>query len=256
MEWATYLEHVRSDSARISEVALLGLDADVPYCPGWTVRDLVQHVGTVYTHKSMIIEEGWTERQDRPISPPNDGLIEWFDDSAAHLLDVLTAHEPSEPVWTWVEADQTVGFWYRRMAHETLIHRIDAEQAHGLVSEIDDELATDGIDEILNVMMAGAPPWATLELGHRSARFEIPGRSWTVRFGSFSGISPNTEITYTDEPTLELVESDGEFQTVVSGSAAALDRWLWGRASLGALTIQGDRSLAADVRSIAREATQ
>ena len=147
MEWATYLEHVRSDSARISEVALLGLDADVPCCPGWTVRDLVQHVGTVYTHKSMIIEEGWTERQDRPISPPNDGLIEWFDDSAAHLLDVLTAHEPSEPVWTWVEADQTVGFWYRRMAHETLIHRIDAEQAHGLVSEIDDELAIDGVDE-------------------------------------------------------------------------------------------------------------
>ena len=67
MEWATYLEHVRSDAARLSEVALLGLDADVPCCAGWTVRDLVQHVGTVYTHKSMIVEEGWTERQDRPI---------------------------------------------------------------------------------------------------------------------------------------------------------------------------------------------
>ena len=104
--------------------------------------------------------------------------------------------------------------------------------------------------------MSGAPSWATLEFGERVARLEIPGRSWTVRLGSFSGVSPTTEITYTDEPTLELVESDAEFQTVVSGSAAALDRWLWGRASLGELTIQGDRSLAAEVRAIAREATQ
>jgi len=256
MEWATYLKHVRSDAARIRELALLGLEDDVPCCPGWTIRDLVQHVGTVYTHKSMIIEEGWTERQDRPISSPDDGLIEWFDDSAAHLLKVLADRDPSEPVWTWFEADQTVGFWYRRMAHETLIHRIDAEQAHGLGSDIDEDLAADGVDEILNVMMSGAPPWAASQFGRRVARLEVPGRSWTIRLGSFSGISPNTGITYTDEPTLELVESDAEFQTVVSGSAAALDRWLWGRASLGALTIQGDRSLAAEVRSIAREATQ
>jgi len=256
MEWATYLEHVRSDAARLSEVANLGLEPDVPCCPGWTVRDLVQHIGTVYTHKSMIVEEGWTERQDPATSPPDDDLVDWFDEAAEHLLDVLADHDPGEPVWTWFEADQTVGFWYRRMAHETLIHRIDVEQAHRLASEIDQELAADGVDEILNVMMSGAPSWATLELGERVARLEIPGRSWAVRLGSFSGVSPTTEITYADEPTLELVGPDAEFQTVVSGSAAALDRWLWGRVNLGELTIQGDRSLAAEVRAIAREATQ
>ena len=231
MRWTTYLYHVRADAARLSEVALLGLEGDVPCCSGWTVHDLVQHVGTVYTHKSMIVEEGWTERQDREISPPDDDLIEWFDGSAAHLLNVLTVHDPSEPVWTWFETDQTVGFWYRRMAHESLIHRIDAEQAHGLASDVDEGLAADGIDEILNVMMSGAPAWATLELGERVARLEIPGQSWAVRLGSFSGVSPTTEITYTDEPTLELVGSEAEFQTVVLGTAAALDQWLWGRVS-------------------------
>lgn len=256
MEWTTYLEHVRADAARLSEVALLGLDADVPNCAGWTIGDLVRHVGTVYTHKSMIVEEGWTDRQDRPISPPDGDVVGWFDDSAARLLDVLADHDPSESVWTWVEDDQTVGFWYRRMAHETLIHRIDAEQAYGLDSDIDEDLAADGIDEILNVMMSGAPSWASCQFGRRVARLEVPGRSWTIRLGSFSGISPNTQITYTDEPTLELVESDGELQTVLSGSAAALDRWLWGRASLGELTIQGDRYLVTEVRAIAREATQ
>jgi uncharacterized protein (TIGR03083 family) len=256
MDWTTYLDHVRADAARLSEVANFGLDPDVPCCAGWTVRDLVKHVGTVYTHKALIVEEGWAERQDRAISPPDEDLVEWFDGATAHLLNVLADHDPAEPVWTWDERDRTVGFWYRRMAHETLIHRIDAEQAHGLASEIDEELAADGVDEILNVMMSGAPSWATLELGERVARLEIPGRSWTVRFGGFSGTSPTTGIVYTDEPTLVLVGPDTEFQTVVSGSAGALDKWLWGRASLGDLTVQGDRSIAAAIRGVAREATQ
>lgn len=256
MEWATYLDHVRADAARLSEVARLDLETHVPCCVGWTVRDLVQHVGTVYTHKSMVVEEGWTERQDRAISPPDDELVEWFDEATVRLLRVLGDHDPAEPVWTWVETDQTVGFWYRRMAHETLIHRIDAEQARGLASEIDDELAIDGVDEILNIMMSGAPSWATLELSERVGRLEIPGQSWAVRLGSYSGVSPTTGIVYTDEPSLELVGPDAEFQAVVSGSAGALDQWLWGRASLGALTMQGDRSIASDVRAIAKEATQ
>ena len=256
MEWTAYLDHVRADAARLSEVALLGLEAGVPCCAGWRVHDLVQHVGTVYTHKSMIVEEGWTERRDRAISPPDDDPVEWFDGATAHLLNVLADHDPAEPVWTWEESDQTVGFWYRRVAHETLIHRIDAEQAHGLASEIDEDLAADGVDEILNVMMSGAPSWATLELGDRVARLEIPGRSWAGRLGTFSGTSPSTEIVYSDEPALELVGPDIEFQTVVSGSAGALDQWLWGRASLGDLTVQGDRSIAAAIRGVAREATQ
>ena len=256
MEWAIYLEHVRSDAARISELAMLGLDADVPCCPGWTVHDLVKHVGTVYTHKSMIIEEGWGERQDREMPPPDDDVVVWFDERAEHLLDVLAAHDPNEPVWTWVETDQTVGFWYRRMAHESLIHRIDVEQALGLASEIDDELAADGIDEILSVMMSGAPAWASLELGERVARLEIPGRSWTLRLGSFSGVSPTSGTVYTDEPTLELVGPHAEFRTVVAGPAAALDQWLWGRASFRDVAVQGDRSIAAEVRAIAEEATQ
>jgi uncharacterized protein (TIGR03083 family) len=256
MEWTTYLDHVRADAARLSEVANLSLEADVPCCVGWTVRDLVQHLGTVYTHKTLIVEEGWTDHQDRTISPPDDGLVEWLDGSAAHLLEVLADHDPSEPVWTWAEDDQTVGFWYRRMAHESLIHRIDAEQALGLESDIDEGLAADGVDEILNVMMSGAPRWAACQFGNRVARLEVPGRSWTVRLGSFSGTSPTTGIHYAGEPTLEVVDSHADFQAVISGSAGLLDQWMWGRATSGEVTIQGERSIAAEVRAIAKESTQ
>lgn len=256
MEWTALLDHIRADAARLSEVARLDLETQVPCCVGWTVRDLVQHVGTVYTHKALIVEEGWTDLQDRPISAPDESVVEWLDGCAAHLLEVLADHDPSEPVWTWVEGDQTVGFWYRRMAHESLIHRIDAEQALGLESDINEDLAADGIDEILNVMISGAPAWASCEFGRRVARLEVPGRSWTVRLGSFTGTSPATGIHYVDEPTLEVIGPHAEFQAVISGSAGLVDRWMWGRVTSGELTIQGDRSILAEVRLIAKESTQ
>jgi hypothetical protein len=77
-----------------------------------------------------------------------------------------------------------------------------------------------------------------------------------VRLGSFSGVSPTSGTVYTDEPTLELVGPHAEFRTVVAGPAAALDQWLWGRASFRDVAVQGDRSIAAEVRAIAKEATQ
>jgi hypothetical protein len=51
--------------------------------------------------------------------------------------------------------DQTVGFWARRMALKTVVHRVDAEQARGAVAPVDAALGTDGIDEIFVIMLAG-----------------------------------------------------------------------------------------------------
>lgn len=252
MDWATYLEHVSADAARISELGRMGFDPAVPCCPGWTVRDLVAHVGSVYTQKAAIVDEGWTDGQPVAVDAPNDGLMEWFDDSARHLVEVLSSHDPAEPIWTFSPADQTVGFWYRRLAHESLIHRIDGEQAHGLASEIDQTLASDGVDEALVRIASGGPPWGTVEFANRAARLEVPGRSWTVKLGLLSGTSPRSGKDYIDLPVLEVVESGELFKTVVSGSAGAMDCWLWGRAGLGDLTVQGDRSIAAAVRTVAK----
>ncbi len=256
MEWTTYLEHIRADAARLSEVADRGLDADVPCCEGWTVRTLIEHVGDVYAEKATIVGDGWIEPQDHRHGVPGDPVVEWFDESAARLLDVLSAHDPAEPVWTWFDADQTVGFWYRRLAQESLVHRIDAEQAHDLPSIIDEALAADGVDEILTVMMSDAPTWGSIALEERSARIEVPGRSWTVRLGRFSGTSPLTGNTYTDLPALELVDGETSSHATISGTAGEMDRWLWGRGSLDDLAVEGDRAMAEAVRTVAEEATQ
>ena len=255
MEWATYLDHLRADAARLSEIARTGFDRKVPCCEGWTVRDLVTHVGNVYEGRAAIVDEGLTERPTMPPVEPSGDLMEWFDAASSDLVTVLSDHDPDEPVWTFYTPDQTVGFWYRRMAHESLIHRVDAEQAHGIPSEIDEVLAADGVDEMLTVMMSGGPEWGTLTLDDRAARLEIPSRAWTVRLGSFSGTSPGRGTVFTDSPALELVKPSQPFRTAISGSAEAMDLWLWGRRRLRHLTIEGDRSIAKAIRGVAAEVT-
>lgn len=142
-----YLQLLDADSARLAEVAARGLDADVPPCPEWTVRDLLQHIAVVYLHKVEALRTG---RRPDPWPPP--GLDErdpheLFADARRSLLAELSDHDVDEPSWTWWPPDQTAGFWYRRMAQETVIHRVDAELSHDVVTAVDPALAVDGVDD-------------------------------------------------------------------------------------------------------------
>src|SRR6266700_2763359 len=73
----------------------------------------------------------------------------------------LTASVPSCPGWTVADLVRHVAQVYlhkvtlMRMAQETVIHRIDAELAAGLpVTPVPDDLAADGVDEVLKRMLA------------------------------------------------------------------------------------------------------
>src|SRR5262249_60086760 len=57
--------------------------------------------------------------------------------------------------WTFLEAPSPVAFWARRQAHETAIHRVDADQAAagagkaGGGAPFTPRFAADGIDELI-----------------------------------------------------------------------------------------------------------
>ena len=252
-----YLAHVASDAARIAEMGRLGLDNPVPSCPGWTVADLIAHTGVVYAHKATIVSEGWIDEQPAPIEPPDSDVLSFFEHHAAELLDVLSAADPATPAATWYPADQTVGFWRRRMAHESVIHRLDAELAHSAVTAVDAALGADGIDEILLIMMTGAPEWSkTKSTDAVVAITETDGgRSWRLRAGEFTGTSPRGN-RYVAEPTFFIDTSDSAPAASITGAAGVLDAWLWGRGDLSSVTVIGDSSLVARVRAVAADSTQ
>ena len=68
------------------------------------------------------------------------------------------------------------------MALEVAVHRYDAELAHDEVTPIPDDLALDGVDEVLRVMLAG-PWWASRVVtehpieaaGRRRVRWAVAG---------------------------------------------------------------------------------
>jgi len=126
-----YLELIAADATRLSAVAAGRLDAAVPTCPGWTLTDLVAHTGEVYHHKVACTVLGRRPEQDEYEHGPADGQdpLDWFGSATTTLLETLGGRAPESYSATWYEPDQTVAFWQRRMAQETVVHRVDAEAA-------------------------------------------------------------------------------------------------------------------------------
>ena len=111
------------------------LDTPVPTCPGWDVARLVQHLGFIHSRVAFVVSNQRTKAPDPgELSPAPDGAasISWFAEQRTAMLAALTAADGDALVWNWTaDSPGPVNFWFRRMAHETLIHRVDIELAHG-----------------------------------------------------------------------------------------------------------------------------
>jgi uncharacterized protein (TIGR03083 family) len=252
MECSRLLAHLENDFALLrTAVAAADARAPIPTCPEWTVADLARHVAEVYLHKVECIRLGRIPDQWPPDSSTSDPATA-LDEAHAELLAQFGAHEASDHAATWYEPDQTVGFWIRRMAQETVIHRVDAElAAQRPLAPIADDLSVDGIDEML-----------TRFLSYGSVR-------WQDEFGSL--------LDAPDERPISVITDVGSWQIVATaagvlvtsqreaadGSAAwvrgapdALLLWLWNRAGDDAVTSGGDRALLDQFYALRTEATQ
>jgi uncharacterized protein (TIGR03083 family) len=242
-----YLDHLRRDSARFRDV--LG-DCDpaarVPACPDWDAADLLWHLAGVQRFwagrirsRPVAPTEADTTEPDRPGS--YGALLAYFDEQSAELVAQLEAADPADAAWSWAP-EQTVGFTFRRQAHEALIHRLDAEQTAGEVTSLDPRLAADGVAELMDVMYGGeAPAWGRTEMGEELVEIQMTdvAQSLFVRPGMFFGTDPDSGNNY-DGPHLLLAEP-GEAAAVVRGPAADLDAWLWKRRDDSGIEVSGDR---------------
>lgn len=242
-----YLRHLDQESTRLRAV-LADCDpaAPVPGCPGWSATDLLGHHAGVLDFWARIIEgrpagpDGW----DEPTKPTAyDALLALHEEQQARLVTALGSADPADAAWSWSD-EQTVGFTFRRQAHEALIHRLDAEQAAGQVTPLDPELAADGVDEALDVMFGGKPPWGTFSGLPHHVRVDITdrGESVWVQLGRFSGTDPDGEHHDLDDITV-VVDPGVEADAVVGGPAGALDAWLWRRGDDSEVTVTGDEQI-------------
>lgn len=215
MDYATYVGHVKEDGQRLAAAASGSLSEEVPSCPGWTVSDLVTHVAEVYEHKIACTALGKAPDPWPPEWPADRDPIEWFGDAHGRLLEMFERSGPTTPSATWWPPDQTVGFWARRMAHETAVHRTDAELAIGKLTPVNAELAVDGVDEILVIMLAG--DWSDdpddAATGQRVA-ISTGGRRWGVTL---------------EREAVSIDDDGGAGDATLGGDPSDVLLWLWGR---------------------------
>jgi uncharacterized protein (TIGR03083 family) len=147
-----FIEAVRREAGFFGDLLTrtdLSLDQAVSHCPGWRVRDLVGHLGGVHRWATEIVRSG--DHSTDADRPSDDDLPAWFDEGAEILVRTLRAADPARPCWT-LAPPNNVGFWSRRQAQETMVHRWDLATALGRPAEIAPSLAADGIDEAVGVL--------------------------------------------------------------------------------------------------------
>ena len=228
----------REGEALATAAARTPLDAPIPTCPDWRLRDLLRHLGGIHRWATTYVTTGRaqamnTQEEEALMAswPADDALLDWFRVGLAALVQALEAAPADLACWTFLPAPSPRAFWARRQAHETGIHRADVESASGAITAFAPAVAADGIDELLYGFVSR--PGGTLRLEPpRTLRLHATdaGRAWHVCIGP-RGVVVRDGL-------------DGESaEATVRGRASALYLLLWNRGSTDALAVDGDAAL-------------
>ncbi|MEU6846764.1 maleylpyruvate isomerase family mycothiol-dependent enzyme [Streptomyces sp. NPDC046716] len=239
MEIAEHIHVVDTEGRLLAAAAeKAGVDAEVATCPGWRIRDLVRHQGQVHRWATGFLAEGHLTRHPLPDVPPDldgDALLAWYREGHGRLVDTLTGAPLDLECFAFLPAPSPLAFWARRQAHETAVHRVDAESALDRPSRdasepVTEEFAVDGIDELLSGFHARDRSRMRSDTPRLlRVRATDADAAWTVRI--------------TQDPPAAERGAAGDAECEVSGPAARLYLALWNRLPFPEVT--GDASLAA-----------
>jgi uncharacterized protein (TIGR03083 family) len=245
-----WLSALRSDGAAVlAAIRQAGaVTKPVPSCPDWTVGDLARHLGSVYRRTrlnagSAGVSESWGPVVVPSEAPPADDeqVVAWFAGELAQIDAFLDQLDPDLPTWNWAPQAKTAAFWFRRMAHETAVHRWDAQLATSLAEPLETKLAGDTVSEVLDTFLpAGRRRAASDEAGLVQLTATDLGQVWTVRLWPEG-------VALLDTDTL-LDDDAHPARGTANGTASDLALALWGRLAFDILDTAGDTALLKALR--------
>jgi uncharacterized protein (TIGR03083 family) len=240
VEIAEHIEALRTEGARMTAAArATPADTPVPTCPGWLARDLIRHMGGVHRWATSCVAEARAEPPTESLEelaggwPGDEELGDWFQAGYLALVAALVAAPSDLQCWTFLPAPSPLAFWSRRQAHETAIHRVDAEltagRSHDHLSRITPYFAADGADELLVGFM---PLRATTLRTDAPASLAFActdvDAAWVITMGP-EGSSAHAGA--------------GKADCAVAGPATDIYLALWNRGGYDALAVEGDREV-------------
>ena len=255
-----HLPHFRREIRDLTATAA-SVAADVPLlpaCPGWSMTNLLMHLGWVHRYVIDIIANQRTtppadgdlafmhlppEHVDWPsdpeagphLGPLPSGMLDWFTDGAHTLAELFATTDPRHRPRAPGRPSRPSRFWLRMQTIEAVVHRWDAHTGTGDPAPIDTELALDTIEQNFAVMVPAHRAWANAPAGQgETFRFHATDadRAWTVRFDGDT-VTTGHETTG-DETTDGDGTSDGPAPHEFAGTASDLALFLWHRINTGA----------------------
>ena len=242
MEIAEHITVVAQEAKSLAAAAERGgLDVPVPTCPEWDMRDLVRHLSEIHLWAAARVAKRTTKLWPDDISehleswpdlavfwPDDDKLVDWYLDTNANLVNVLESAPPDLDCPTFLPAPSPLAMWARRQAHETAVHRFDAENAVGEASGYDPAFASDGIDELMIGFAQISPGNPGMSPHTMLVRTTDTDDSWHLTIGP-------EDIT--------TVRGDAPADVALSGNASDLYLVLWNRMDDSKITATGDRRI-------------
>lgn len=236
MDVPSLIDALRTEGQLLGDAAARAeLTASVPTCPGWTVRDLLLHVGGIHRWAATVVGDARPAPIDidQPydivdVLPDDEQLLDWYRTGHAELVHTLEKAPTDLACWAFLPAPSPLEFWARRQTHETTVHRVDADSATGpgTSAPVGAEVAADGVDELLTCFVSGRSrrlrSSTDRTLGVHAVDVDV---RWLVRIGS--GMPHAERVT--------------EFATdcSVAGPAPRLYLALWNRTSWDDLEVSG-----------------
>jgi hypothetical protein len=139
-----------------------------------------------------------------------------------------------------MKAPSPLTFWARRQAHETTVHRVDAQFAAGArPDEVPSPFAVDGVDELLLGFLARPGSKRYTKVGPGTVGFQATDAdaAWTVKV-SGTGLETKRGL---DSADLQ-----------VRARAEDIYLLLWGRRPPEGLDLEGETALLDDWRTLFR----
>ncbi|MEX0797457.1 MAG: maleylpyruvate isomerase family mycothiol-dependent enzyme [Acidimicrobiia bacterium] len=242
MEIAEHITAVGQEAKLFAEAARQGgLEAEIDTCPGWNMRALVRHLSEIHLWAAARVAKRTSKLWPDDISehteswpelavfwPDDSKLVDWYLKTNANLVQALEAASPADDLPTFLPAPSPLAMWARRQAHETAVHRFDAQNATGVGSGFDPVFASDGIDE----MVSGFAPRAN----------EFPTTSTRTMVVHAEDTDDRWHLTLTPDG-ITTVRGNGRADVTLTGAASDLYLSLWNRGRDSTVTVDGDREL-------------
>jgi len=228
-----YLKILRREGDAFADSIAVAMNTPIASCDPWVGADLLWHMVEVHYSWKFIAKTHLMNPTDYVArsKPADENLLSEYQAGLDELLSVLASLDPARSCWTWAGIHD-VAWVIRRMTHETAVHAWDAHCAAGITAEIDAELASDGIDEYVHVMLVS------------NMREEEGPLSGSVHIHC-TDVAGEWLIIPTETSEVIVTREHAKGDCAIRGAASQLLLALWRRTPMSSLEVIGDSDVAA-----------